>query len=366
MNLIKRVIVFILKMTLYVLDKDHRKEEHISDDIKKFTHVGNVNYRSDFGNITKIVRTVPYDMWEIKTVTKTLKCADKHKLFYKDTDGKIVEIYAMDLTVGCLLETDNGLEPVVSIRDLKCKVHCYCVEVDDPQHRYYANGIMSHNTTCAAAYILWFTTFRSTKTVLIAANKLAQAVEILDRIKFSYELLPKWLKAGTLKFNERMIKFDNKSRIICRATTKDSGRGLSIALLYVDEFGIIAPNLSREFYTAIKPTLATGGKMIITSTPMSDEDQFADIWFGSQNRFDDQGEKIPNGEGRNGFYGMKYIWSDHPDRDEKWAKEWRSSMDIRKFRQEFECCVENTIIQIERKTGENSQISMGDLFNLLK
>lgn len=331
--MIKSSLRFIIKTLLKVLDNDYRKNETIINDDKKFTHIEHAQFKSDFGQVNKVFRTVPYEVYKIETEYKSIVCADKHILYTVDS-----EVYAEDVKIGDFLLTNLGLEKVTNVKKLDFRIHCYCVEVDTKEHQYYANGFLSHNTTCAAAYLLWFTTFQDQKTVLIAANKLNQAVEILDRIKFSYERLPMWLKAGKLKFNERMVKFDNGSRIICRATTKDAGRGLSISLLYTDEFGIIPPNLSREFYTAIRPTLATGGKMIVTSTPMSDEDQFADLWFGSQNKFNAEGNKIPNDEGINGFFGLKYIWSDHPDRDEKWAKEWKATMSDAKFRQEF--CVE--------------------------
>lgn len=360
--MIKMILINIIKMILYILDKDFRCDETITNDFKKFTNIENKIFKSDFGNASAVFRTVPYQMYKIKTETKEIVCADKHIFF--DQDGN--EIYADKINTNTSLQTDNGIEKVLLCKRLNFRTHCYCIQVDTDDHKYLANGFMSHNTTCAAGYLLWFATFRKQKTILIAANKLSQAVEILDRIKFSYERLPNWIKAGKLKFNERMVKFDNGSRILCRATTKDAGRGLSIAILYVDEFGIIAPNLSREFYTAIRPTLATGGKMIITSTPMSDEDQFADIWFGSQDKFDDEGNEIPNGEGRNRFYGLKYIWSDHPKRDEKWAKEWRATMSENKFRQEFECVVQSTTVSIQDKNGEETDITMGQLFDLLK
>lgn len=332
--MIKSLLRSIIKLILKIIDKDHRENNEIKDDLKKFTHIENKTFKSDFGPASKIFRTVPYQMYKIVTKNKKIICADKH-VFYTD---KNKEVYADDISSGMYLMTNFGIEKVIQVKKLDFKSHCYCIQVDTDEHQYYANGFLSHNTTCAAAYLLWFATFRKQKTILIAANKLNQAVEILDRIKFSYERLPMWIKAGKLKFNERMVKFDNGSRIICRATTKDAGRGLSISLLYTDEFGIIPPNLSREFYTAIRPTLATGGKMIVTSTPMSDEDQFAELWFGSQNKFDENGNKIANDEGINGFYGLKYIWSDHPERDEKWAKEWKATMSEAKFRQEF--CVE--------------------------
>jgi len=54
-----------------------------------------------------------------------------------------------------------------------------------------------------------------------------------------------------------------------------------------DEFAFVQPNIAEEFWTSISPTLATGGRAIITSTPNSDEDTFATIWKQAEDKFDD-------------------------------------------------------------------------------
>jgi hypothetical protein len=81
--------------------------------------------------------------------------------------------------------------------------------------------------------------------------------------------------------------------------------------------------------------LSTGGKCLITSTPNSDEDQFALIWKEANKRFDEYGnDKII---GTNGFYAMKAHWNEHPDRDEAWAEQERSRIGDERFRREHEC-----------------------------
>ena len=122
-------------------------------------------------------------------------------------------------------------------------------------------------TTCAAAFLLWKAMFTPDTTILIVANKFVQAMEIMTRIKYAYENLPDHIRAGVTKYNESEIKFDNGSRIVSRATSSDAGRGLSITLLYMDEFAFVPPNKATEFFTSIQPVLSTGGSCIITSTP---------------------------------------------------------------------------------------------------
>ena len=102
-----------------------------------------------------------------------------------------------------------------------------------------------------------------------------------------------------------------------------------------DEFAYVLPNIASEFWTSISPTLATGGKAIITSTPNSDEDEFATIWKESQDTFDEYGNEIEGGIGRNGFFGFKAEWNEHPDRDEKWMKEEMGRIGLERFNREY-------------------------------
>jgi hypothetical protein len=87
-------------------------------------------------------------------------------------------------------------------------------------------------STCAAAFIIWFAIFQEDVNVLIAANKFKAATEIMDRIRFSYQELPDWLRPGVMIWNVQKIQFDNGSKIESTTTTSDAGRGKSISLLY--------------------------------------------------------------------------------------------------------------------------------------
>jgi hypothetical protein len=190
-------------------------------------------------------------------------------------------------------------------------------------------------TTSAAGYLLWFAMFNLDKTILIAAHQYSGAQEIMQRIRYAYEMCPMWLKPGVESYNQGNIDFENKSRIVARATTEKTGRGMSLSLLYLDEFAFVRPTIAKEFWTAISPTLATGGKCIITSTPNSDEDQFAQIWKQANKKVDSYGN--PTKLGTNGFSPFMALWNEHPDRDEKWAEEERSKIGDERFRREHNC-----------------------------
>jgi len=195
----------------------------------------------------------------------------------------------------------------------------------------------SGKTTCAAGYLLWYAMFHPDQTVLVAAHKYTGAQEIMQRIRYGYELCPDFIRSGVTSYNKGSIEFDNGSRIVSQTTTGTTGRGMSISLLYCDEFAFVQPNIAEEFWTSISPTLATGGKAIITSTPNSDEDTFANIWKESQDLFDAYGNERKDKMGRNGFHGFRAEWYEHPDRNEKWREDETGRIGEERFRREYGC-----------------------------
>jgi len=205
------------------------------------------------------------------------------------------------------------------------------------QNRFNVNLLprQTGKTTTAAGYLLWFAMFVPDSTILIAAHKYTGAQEIMNRIRYAYELCPDMIRAGATSYNKQSIEFENGSRIVAQTTTETTGRGMSLSLLYADEFAFVPPNVASEFWTSISPTLATGGKAIITSTPNSDEDQFAQIWKEANYKFDEFGEE--QRVGRNGFFPFRAFWHEHPDRDEEWAATERSRIGEERFKREHDC-----------------------------
>lgn len=135
----------------------------------------------------------------------------------------------------------------------------------------------------------------------------------------------------------------------------------SIITKNCDEFAFVPPNIASEFWTSISPTLATGGKAIITSTPNSDEDQFAQIWQEANKRFDEYGNETT--VGKNGFFPFRAYWTEHPDRDEAWAAIERNRIGDERFRREHGCVVHQTMLTLQDKSGNIFKISIGDFYN---
>ena len=218
-------------------------------------------------------------------------------------------------------------------------------------------------TTSAAGYLLWYAMFKPDSTILIAAHKYTGAQEIMQRIRYAYELCPDHIRAGCTSYNKGSIEFENGSRIVSQTTTETTGRGMSITLLYCDEFAFVRPTIAKEFWTSISPTLSTGGKAIITSTPNSDEDQFALIWKGSQKRIDEYGNDTELGV--NGFRGFQASWDEHPDRDEQWMKDEIGRIGEERFRREHGCLGAETIVKIKWPDGKIRNVSIAELEQLL-
>lgn len=190
-------------------------------------------------------------------------------------------------------------------------------------------------TTVAAGYLLWYAMFNDDSTILIASNKYDGAQEIMQRVRYAYESVPDHIRAGVKSYNKRSIDFDNGSRIVATTTTGNTGRGMSLSLVYLDEFAFVEPGIAKEFWTSLSPTLSTGGKCIITSTPNTDEDQFAEIWWGANKLVDDNGNETK--VGTNGFSPYIAIWDAHPDRDQVWADAEMASLGEDRFLREHRC-----------------------------
>lgn len=180
----------------------------------------------------------------------------------------------------------------------------------------------SGKSISACAYLLWFALFNSEKTVAILANKGAVAREMLSRVTLMLENIPFFLQPGSKAVNKGSLEFSNNSRIIASATSGSSIRGLSVNLLYLDEFAFV--ERANEFYTSTYPVVSSGEdtKIIVTSTANGIGNTFYKIWEGAT-------------QGVNEFAAFRVDWWDVPGRDEKWKEQTINNTSQLQFDQEF-------------------------------
>jgi len=176
-------------------------------------------------------------------------------------------------------------------------------------------------TSCA--YLLWYAIFYPEKTVAILANKGATAKEMLGRITLMLENLPFFLQPGCKVLNKTSIEFSNNSKIISSSTSSSSIRGMSVSLLFLDEFAFVQND--SEFYTSTYPVISSGKdtKIVITSTPNGVGNVFHKLWEGAVQK-------------TNNFYPFTVNWWDVPGRDEKWKQETIANTSELQFKQEYD------------------------------
>ena len=180
----------------------------------------------------------------------------------------------------------------------------------------------SGKSISSVGYLLWYSLFHPEKTIAILANKGATAREMLSRVTLMLENLPFFLQPGCKALNKGSIEFSNNSRIIAAATSGSSIRGMSVNLLFLDEFAFVEN--AAEFYTSTYPVISSGKdtKVIITSTANGIGNTYQKIWEGAV-------QKV------NEYKPFRVDWWDVPGRDEKWKAQTIANTSQLQFDQEF-------------------------------
>ena len=166
----------------------------------------------------------------------------------------------------CKVKTEDGSINNITLRD-------YQKEILDNFVNSRFNILMASRqvgkTISSSIFMLHTILFNNDKNIMIVANKGDTAIEIVDKIKSIYSLLPFFLKPGIKTWNLKSLTFENGCRIKTSARTKTPAIGFTIDVLYLDEFAHIPSNIIEPYYTAAFPTVSAiqNSKIIITSTP---------------------------------------------------------------------------------------------------
>ncbi len=255
------------KIEKYELRNNDLDQNDISKKILYSIKTNNLKVKTDTGYqpVSEIHSTQPFDVYRIDLDNYHLECADNHIVF----DEYFNEVFVKDLKKGDYIITEAGVQKINYISKKGYTLSMFDLTVDHPNHRFYTNGILSHNTISSAIFILHTILFNNDKNAMIVANKGDTATEIVDKIKSIYTLVPFFLKPGIKVWNQKSLTFDNGCRIKTSARSKTPAIGFTIDLLYLDEFAHIPSNIIEPYYTAAFPVTSAvqNSKIIITSTP---------------------------------------------------------------------------------------------------
>lgn len=212
----------------------------------------------------------------------------------------------------------------------------------------------SGKSISSVAYLLWYALFHPEKTVAVLANKGATAREMLARLTLMLENLPFFLQPGTKALNKGSIDFSNNSRIIAAATSGSSIRGMSVNLLFLDEFAFVED--AGTFYTSTYPVVSSGKdtKVIITSTANGVGNIYHKLWEGAVQE-------------TNEFKPFRVDWWDVPGRDETWKQQTIANTSELQFNQEFGNTFHgtgNTLIAADALLSQKAETPIIDEGNL--
>ena len=276
-------ILYILISFLDYIDYHYVRKEQLIDNYKTIEEVNlsNIEILTDTGykELSHLMISKPFEQYIIKLENGyELNCADEHILF----DRNFNEVYVKDLNIGDYVQTDQGLKKIISIDINKTKVSMCDTTVNDNNHRFYSNGILSHNSTTTAIYCLWVILFNSDKSGLVLSKSGPAGLDLIKKIKDMYLYLPYHLKIGTMKWNQSEISFDNNSSISTESFSPTAGLGKTINFLILDEFAWCPPNDVELFYNNIIPTVTTisDSNVCIMST-QNGFNLFYKLWKGA-------------------------------------------------------------------------------------
>ena len=178
-------------------------------------------------------------------------------------------------------------------------------------------------STLAAAYAVWQSIFYKEKNILIIATKLAVAQNFIRKVKTYIKSMPKWLLVPTITANNKQqVEFSNGSQIKAVPTSEDAGRSEALSLLIVDEAAFVR-NFD-ELWMGLYPTLSTGGRAILLSTPNGVGGQYHEIYTKAERK-------------ENKFNPIKLMWDVHPERDDDWFNKETKNMSQKQVAQELLC-----------------------------
>jgi len=199
-----------------------------------------------------------------KLIQEYVKC-------YKDTP------YALKTYLETYDNTQNTHVPFELFPEQKEMVKDF-EEYDDNIVLKYRQAGVSTATAAWASKKLQFASSDSPEKILILANKLDTATEMANKIKTFLRQWPDWVNSGfdKDKNSQKHYKLNNGSEVKAVATSVDALRGYTPTILIFDEAAYI--EAGANLWAACMASLATGGKVIVISTPNGFDQVYYEVY----------------------------------------------------------------------------------------
>lgn len=179
-------------------------------------------------------------------------------------------------------------------------------------------------TTMSLAHALYITVLNKNRYVMLAADRVACAQNMLFGAQRN-DHLPKWIKPALKSRNRNKLEFENGSTIFACGSDENAGRGVSVTDIIWDNAWHTSEYNMREFWRAITPQLEGGASIIMTGTGCEKyrTKKFTELW---------------NSDG----WTKNFIhWSDIPSRGDAFRKNMIEMLGEEQWRREYELPLES-------------------------
>jgi len=201
-----------------------------------------------------------------------------------------------------------------------CAEYCNTIA---KKHRQSGVSTISSAWACAQCV---FAKKGSPETVLCIANKLEQAVELLNKIGAFLDQVPRWMwgnnyyspdpssekntKSIYIKRNKNYIELFNHCKIYARASSPNAARGISsVSILILDEAAFIADSVDAFTAAVAAQSTVKDPKCLMVSTPNGKDQLYYKTYMQAV-------------KGENNFHVVEFKWFQDPryNRNLKWYK----------------------------------------------